>query len=430
MMQTVNPAIGCRRTPFRQLRVGLARLATVMLCLALGACASWQQPAEFDDSSLRARFESQSVRGVRLSAAVLSSEDSKQMFGVSVNESGVQPVWIEVENNTDQVLWLLRSGTDPDLFSPLEVAWSFHSSFAGDSNSRLDQHFDSLGFQNPVAPGARNSGILFTNPHDLIRMLNVDILGQGQVFPFTMFLSVPDHKSDKAAAAKEGLFERLDLAVQDFRKLDAFRARLQQLPCCATNDDGSRDGDPLNLIMVGEFADIASAFVRRGFRFDPREFHYAQQLFGRPPDLAARKSGQGGVPATWVRVWLAPFTFEGQPVFIAQTARQQGWRSAQNSDGDVLPSPQVDEVRNALVQDMTYSGGMQKIAFDRGVGATAPGEFRSALGDARYRTDGLRAIMFFITRPLSLEDIEILEWLPLHRLRESGVGLENADADS
>ena len=43
------------------------------------------------------------------------------MFGVSVNESGVQPVWIEVENNTDQVLWLLRSGTDPDLFSPLEV---------------------------------------------------------------------------------------------------------------------------------------------------------------------------------------------------------------------------------------------------------------------------------------------------------------------
>ncbi len=47
-----------------------------------------------------------------------------------------------------------------------------------------------------------------------------------------------------------------------------------------------------------------------------------------------------------------------------------------------------------------YSGGLDKLGFARGAGA---GEHR----------DGLRAVMFFATRPLSLSDVEILEWVPL-----------------
>jgi len=31
----------------------------------------------------------------------------------------------------------------------------------------------------------------------------------------------------------------------------------------------------------------------------------------------------------------------------------------------------------------------------------------------RERSDGLRAVLFFATRPLSLADVEILEWVPL-----------------
>ena len=46
-----------------------------------------------------------------------------------------------------------------------------------------------------------------------------------------------------------------------------------------------------------------------------------------------------------------------------------------------------------------YSGGLDKLGVIRGAGA---GE----------RTDGLRAVLFFATRPLSLADVEILEWVP------------------
>lgn len=38
---------------------------------------------------------------------------------------------------------------------------------------------------------------------------------------------------------------------------------------------------------------------------------------------------------------------------------------------------------------------------------------RSSLNGARYFTDGLRAVMFFVTRPLSIADLEILDWVPL-----------------
>ena len=79
-------------------------------------------------------------------------------------------------------------------------------------------------------------------------------------------------------------------------------------------------------------------------------------------------------------------------------------------------NPYVDEVRNYLIQDMAYSGGLQKLGFVSGVGATESGESRGSRVGASFQTDGLRAVLFFITRPLSLSDIEILDWYPVHQL--------------
>lgn len=403
-------------------------LAIGFLMLAMAGCASWQVPAEFDDSALRTRAESQQLRGVKLSAAVLSSEDSQRIFGVRVNEEEVQPVWIEVENNTDQALWLLRSGTDPDLFSPLEVAWSFHQTFAGESNDRLDEHFHSLGFQNPISPGSKQSGILFTNPHLGTRLLSVDILGNGDIFPFTLLPRVPDDQTEESAAALANMVKVIAEIKEDIQDVDVFRTRLEKLPCCATSEDGSEAGDPLNVVMVGGFADIASALVRRDFRMDIRDFDGLQTLYGRPPDAVVRKKGQAGVPANWLRLWVAPFNFQGKTVFVVQAGRRQGWRMQQVEDEDLMLNPRVDEVRNLLIQDLLYSSGLEKLAFVDGVGATKPGEARPSLGGASYKTDGLRAVLFLATRPLSLSDLEILEWHPYlkHAEIEAVRELDNA----
>lgn len=409
------------------------RYASVLLIisflyLTLTGCASWQTPAEFDDSILRARAEMQQLREVKLSAAVLSSKDSKQMFGVIVNEEKIQPVWIEVENNTDQALWLLRSGTDPDLFSPLEVAWSFHKTFAGESNDRLDEHFASLSFQNPVLPGTKQSGIIFTNPHLGTRLLSVDILGNGEIFPFTLFPRVPDHQTEELSAAIANVEALIDEVVEDIQQDSNLRARLRHLPCCATSADAKQAGDPINVILVGDFADVASALVRRGFRLDARIFDKAQRLYGRPPDIVARKKGQAGVPANWLRMWAAPFSYQGKSIFLVQAGRREGWRMQKIEEKDMLLSPRVDEVRNQFVQDLLYSSGLEKLAFVSGVGATEPGESRNSLGGASYQTDGLRAVLFLVTRPLSLSDLEILEWHPYLKQAEMEAVEKSDDA--
>ena len=391
---------------------GLTLLMMILLALTLAGCASWHPPAEFDDSALRARAESQQLRGVKLSAAVLSSENSRQMFGVNVNKKEVQPVWIEVDNNTDQALWLLRAGTDPDLFSPLEVSWSFHKTFAGESNDRLDEHFDSLGFQNPVLPGTKKSGIIFTNPHLGTRLLSVDILGNGDIFPFTLFPRVPDDQTEEATAAYLNVEKLITEATEDIQDVKNLRARLEQLPCCASSADGTQSGDPINVILLGDLADVATALVRRNFRIDVRDLDRAQRLYRRPPDVVARKKGQAGVPANWLRMWVAPFSYHGKSVFLVQAGRRQGWRMQQVEDEDLILNPRVDEVRNQFIQDLLYSSGLEKLAFIDGVGATEPGETRPSLGGARYQTDGLRAVLFLVTRPLSLSDLEILEWHP------------------
>ena len=378
--------------------------------LAFSGCATWQAPTEIEYSEIRARAITATVQKVRLSAAVLSSSDSQRIFGANINETGVQPVWIEVKNPTSQTLWLLQAGTDPDYFSPLEVAWSFHTSFSGGTNARIDAYFDARGFKNPIAAGATQTGIIFTNPHQLTRLLNVDLLGQGKLIPFTLFLPVPDDKPEKDVV---NILERIAITkTVEYQKEDTFRAVLEQLPCCASDAEQKAAGDPLNVIMVGNFADIAAAFVRRGYRQAALAFDNSQYVFGRPPDIVARKSGQGGVPANWLRMWVAPLRYRGQSVFVAQVGRPVGGRFAESESKALMLHPNVDEVRNVLIQDLLYSGGLGKLGFVTGVGAVSPVQPRNSLDKAQYYTDGLRAVLFLVTRPVALSGVKILDWHP------------------
>jgi len=395
-------------------------LLTIIACvLALAGCATWQAPTEIDYSEIRARAITATVQKVTLSAAVLSTRDSQRIFGANINETGVQPVWIEVKNQTEQTLWLLQAGTDPDYFSPLEVAWSFHTAFAGGTNARIDEYFDARGFKNPIAPGATQTGIIFTNPHHKTRLLNVDLLGQGKLIPFTLFLPVPD---DVPETGVLNVLQRIAITeTVEYQEEDRFRAALEQMPCCATDAEQTSIGDPLNVIMVGDFADIASAFVRRGYRQAALEFDYTQHVFGREPDIVARKSGQGGVPANWMRMWVAPLRYRGQSVFVVQVGRPVGGRFTDNESTELILHPNVDEVRNLLIQDLLYSGGLGKLGFVTGVGAASPTQPRNSLEKALYYTDGLRAVMFMVTRPVALSDVQILEWDPVLKDLEKAV---------
>ena len=166
---------------------------TCLACMVvlLSGCATWTVPTDSGDALLRARAVTEAGRGVEVSATVLGPEDSIRMLGTNVNAAGVQPVWIEVRNDTEHMLWLLRAGADPDYFSPLEVAWSAHVKLARDTNARIDEHFSKLAFPNPIPAHGTSSGILYTNPQPVVKLLTVDLLGSKMMIPFTLFLPVP-----------------------------------------------------------------------------------------------------------------------------------------------------------------------------------------------------------------------------------------------
>ncbi len=414
------------RVPHTSLALVL-RAAAVCVALALVGCAGWQPPANTSEQPLRARAVSASAREVRVSAAVLSAEDGRRMFGADVEATGIQPVWIEVENNSQQTLWLLRTGVDPDYFSPLEVAWSFHTTFAAATNAKLDEHFDAQGFANPIPAGVTRSGVVFTNPQPKGKVLNIDLLGDEVLIPFTLVLPVSD---DSAIVTLERLQRRLPISeVRDYQDETAFRELLEQLPCCGTNESGTAQGDPINVVLVGKLGDIATPAGRRGFRVNPLEFDRQQRVLARPPDVVVRKYAQGGAASTWVRAWLAPIRFKGKSVFLAQVGRPRGGRFRAPESNSLVLHPDVDEARNLLIQDMVYSSGLAKLGFVGGVGPASPSAPRAALGSSTYHTDGLRAVLFFEARPLELGELEILDWVPyLERREQRAAGQTDVDS--
>jgi hypothetical protein len=383
------------------------------MSLALTCCTTWRAPGNVSDTELRGRAVTVERRDVRVSAAVLGGSDIRRMLGADLDENHIQPVWVEVRNGTSQPLWLLRSGVDPDYYSPREVAWSLHMPLKGDENAHIDEYFDSLGFKSPIAPGSAHSGILFTNPERRTKLLNIDLFGKRTLIPFTLFVPVPG----EAASA---LFKYPDAQVLDYVDLAALRSALERLPCCATDANGTMQGDPLNVVFVGEFADIAAAVVRRDYRRDARANDSAQRVFGRPPDAVLRKEAQAPAASTTLRAWLAPIRFEHRSIYVVQAGRPVGGRFASRGATDILLQPDVDEARNLLIQDMMYSGGLDKVGFVTGVGEASETHPRSTFHGARYQTDGLRAVLFFATRPRSLADVEFLRWVPYLDWREPG----------
>ena len=280
---------------------------------------TWQAPADVDDATLRSRAVTNSRRDVRVSAAVLGASDTQRIFGSDLDETHVQPVWIEVRNGTSQPLWFLRTGTDPDYYSPREVAWSLHTPLRGDVNARIDYFLTTSRLRIRSLRG-QCAQILFANPERGSKLLNVDLLGRRTLIPFSLFLPVPDDAANNGSA----LFRYPDAQVVDYTDLAKLRGALERMPCCATDVRGATRDDPLNVVFVGDLADIRGAMARRDYRRDTRADDMTQQVFGRPPDVVLRKQAQAGAPFNWLRAWLAPICFEGRSIYLVQAGDRSG----------------------------------------------------------------------------------------------------------
>jgi hypothetical protein len=285
-------------------------------------------------------------------------------------------------------------------------------------------------FRNPILPNTAVSGFIFTNLDEGEKVLQIDLIGHQQVKYFTFFVQVPGMRVDYRMVDFDSLYETDD--VKDLNE-EELRTALENLPCCTTSEDGTELGDPVNLVVIGDFTNVAAAFARRGwvpaeetystaawktiksfifgsrYRYSPVSSLY---FYGRHQDFARQKPRHDVHERNHLRLWYSPMQFKGKPVFVGQVSRDIGVRFTTKTWPPVTHKidPDIDEARHAVVEDLLFSQTISEFGFVKGVGRVTPSKPRSNLTGDPYFTDGLRAVIILDPGPNSLKQIKNLEW--------------------
>ncbi|MGB9442317.1 MAG: LssY C-terminal domain-containing protein, partial [Desulfobacterales bacterium] len=398
--------------------------------ISVYGCTIYQKPRPIHDVPFQERSKSKVSGEVRVTVAVLSNEESRQLFGVNLAGQGMQSVWVRVQNADSSPYWLMSAGLDPDYFSPLESAYAFHSILSSSLNDKIDDQFRVMNFRNPIAPGTSVSGFIFVNRDEGIKVVDIDLISYGKTKFFTFFVPIPGIRADYHKVDFEKLYSEEEIVNLDE---DDLRTALEKLPCCATNKKGTKNGDPLNLVLIGSREDISAAFVRRGwlpaeqthgkavwktiksFLFDSR-YRYSPVsplfLYGRQQDFAGQKPRHTVHQRNHLRAWLSPIRYQGKPVWIGQISRDIGVRFTFKNWPPVTHKidPDIDEARYALAEDLIYSQQLAKGGYVKGVGAATRLKPRHNLTGDPYFTDGYRLVLAFDRRPRSFIEIESFNW--------------------
>ncbi len=391
-------------------------------------CSSFQHHS-IEDVPFKERSKTKVDGNVKVTIAVLTTKEGKQVYGVDLSLRRIQAVWVEVENKEDYPYWFLASALDPEYYAPAEVAYASHIPLAGTYNKNVDKHFKALSFKNPIQPNTTESGFALIHLDRGAREVDIDLIGRNSVKNFTFFVPVPGIHATDIYEAKAWLSEGEITVVDE----EGLRDALEQLPCCTTSKDGKHPGDPLNIVVIGKPDDLFPAFIRRGWRMAEdtywrsikrtiysflfgKRYRYSPvsplYLFGRKQDIALQKARGTIHRRNHLRLWLTSLLINNKEVWIGQISRDIGVRFTRKSHNFVTHKIDldVDEVRNAFMEDMLYSHGLKKVGFVEGVGMAPEDKPRTNMTGDPYFTDGLRAVLLFDRRPTQITDLKFFHW--------------------
>jgi hypothetical protein len=404
----------------------MRQLSLIVWVAILTGCASGFDPKPIESVPFRERTVSQAEDGIRVSTAVPSASETRDLFGVSLYKKGVQPVWIEIENNSSEKVAFLPAAIDTDYHSPIEVATLNRSKKA---RAQAEQYFFQNGVDLRIAPGEIHSGFVFTNLDEGTKAFNVDIFGDERMWQFTFFVQVPGLAIDHYDLDYRGLYSEEQFT--NFTDPEDLISALEQLPCCVVDAKAENNGDPLNLVIIGEPDELFYAFIRSGwdetevvsaasgyktatsfftggsYRYSPISSLY---LFGRSQDIAMQRIRKNIHERNHFRLWMTPMTFEGHSVWVGQISRDIGVRFTWKTITTHKIDPDVDETREFLLENLAYHQMLSKFAYVGGSNTSTieePG--RNLTGDPYY-TDGLRLVMWITAEPTNLQDIKYENW--------------------
>ena len=394
----------------------------------------------------------------RVTVAVPSARESRTFFGVNLARHGIQPVFLRIENRAAHAMRLQMVNVDPRYFTPLEAAAAAHFSIvrrltafgaigwlflpllllvplklvtAWLANARMDTFFRAHGFRlGPIAPGTTAEGFAFTTLDLGTKVIHVRLAAAGAlgdalaaiattndagpavVADFTFTLAVPGIAADYHDRDFSTL--RPESAVEPCTP-SSLVTRLEGMPATTTNAAATRTGDPVNLVVIGDFTTLLAAFAARwdesetitlatcwktvrafllgtDYRYSPVS---GLHLFGRTQDFALQRTRGSINERLHLRLWLTPLAFREQAVWVGQVSRDIGVRfttKAWNLTTHRI-DPDVDESRDYVIEDLLHAGRVTAAGYVGGVGDCTPDAPRRNLTGDPYFTDGKRAVI-------------------------------------
>jgi len=400
-------------------------LACITSLLFLGSCASNWQPIPIGDVDFLSRAVIQEEHQIAVSAAVPSASESVAIFGADLYRRGVQPVWLEIRNNSAEAVSFMPFGLDANYYTPLETASMYK---LRKQKSEFEHYFFASGVDPEIAPGQVRKGFVFTHVDEGTKVFNVDLVGKNTSWHRTFFIQVPGLKIDHYDIDFDALHE-----VDSIRELSETELieYLVTSPCCVRNEKGSNTGDPLNIAVVGSPLDVYYAFVRAGwdetetvklssglkmlaslvtggeYRYSPVSDLF---VFGRAQDVAFQKARRNINERNHLRVWMTPVRYDGEPVWIGQISRDIGIRFTKKTITTHKIDANVDETREYLLENLAYNQVLEKFAFVGGVGEAPIDAPRANLTGDPFFTDGRRVVMWVSVDSIALDDIRMLDW--------------------
>lgn len=375
------------------------------------------------------RIHVQVERHLKVSTAVPSALETREIFGMNLYRKNIQPVWVEVENQGSNTLFLTPMGLDSAYFTPREAANRIRSR----SDEPQSENFEKRGHTRmPIPPQSTQSGYIFTRVDEGTKSFNVDVFGDGEAFMMTFNVPVPGLRLDHYEVDLPGLYPDSELKHVDLQQLVK---ELEAMPCCVRDKKGKSKGDPLNIALVGEIEDLYYAFMRAGwdetetiysgsllktlgstlsgssYRYSPVSALY---VFGRGQDAAMQRIRSSIDERNHLRVWLTPLRFEGKPVWIGQISRDIGVRFTRKTITTHKIDPDVDETREYLLEDLGFNQAVERFGYVGGVGPAPYDQPRGNLTGDPYFTDGKRLVMWISGNPFNLDEIKFVDLSPFH----------------
>jgi len=139
--------------------------AVTVLC-AFAVAATFLNSLSFNpdpssDASFILRAQQKSAPGINVKISALGARESQQSFGEDLAKYNIQPVWLSIENETDDQLVFLPITMDPDYYSPYEVSYREHGILSFAANRARDEFFLKRQMASVLPPHSSTTGFVY-----------------------------------------------------------------------------------------------------------------------------------------------------------------------------------------------------------------------------------------------------------------------------